>query len=132
MEVGRKGMPHCRQPAAMKPMSNSALWAARGRSPTKSRKARRASSWEGAPSSISSVMPVSSVISGVRGRSGSAKVEKLLGDLPVFQHHRADLGDDVPPVVQAGGLDVKADDLAVEGLVRSPWTATRSSTSLMK
>lgn len=58
MEGLWKGMPYFRQPAAIKPMSKSALWAARGRSPAKARKARRASSWEGAPTSISSVIPV--------------------------------------------------------------------------
>ena len=43
-----------------------------------------------------------------------------VGDLPVFQNHRADLNDDLPLLVQAGGLNVKADDLIGEGLIRLP------------
>ena len=43
-EVLSKGRPIFRQPAAIKPMSNSALWAARGRPAAKSRKALMASS----------------------------------------------------------------------------------------
>ena len=42
------------------------------------------------------------------------------GDLPVFQDHRADLNDDLTLLVQTGGLDVKADDLAGEGLIGLP------------
>ena len=43
-EVFWKGIPYFRQPSAIKPISKSALWAAKGRSPTKARKALRASS----------------------------------------------------------------------------------------
>ena len=42
-----------------------------------------------------------------RGHKGVEAV----GDLPVFQHHSTDLDDDLILLVQAGGLDVKADDL---------------------
>ena len=62
-QVGEKSMLYRLQPSRMKPTSNSALWAARGLSPAKSRKARMASSWLGAPRSISSVIPVSFMIS---------------------------------------------------------------------
>ena len=41
-------------------------------------------------------------------------------DLAVFQKHRADFYDDLPALVQAGGLQVKADDLAVQVPVRGP------------
>ena len=43
-----------------------------------------------------------------------------IGNLPVFQHHCADLDDDLVLLVQAGGLNVEADDLAVEGGVCLP------------
>ena len=52
----------------------------------------------------------------LRGHKGIEGV----GDLPVFQDHRADLDDDLPLFVQAGGLDVKADDLVGEGLIGLP------------
>ena len=39
-------------------------------------------------------------------------------NLPVFQHHRADLRDSLFHHLQARGLDVKADDLVVKILVR--------------
>ncbi len=80
-----KGMPYFRHPAEMKPMSNSALWAARGRSPAKSRNIRRASSWDGAPVSISSVMPVRRMISGLKIRSGDTKVLKVSVISPFFR-----------------------------------------------
>ena len=93
-----------------KAISKSALWAARGRSPAKARKAPAPPSERG-PSSISSVMPVRWMISGLRMRPGGHKGVEAVGDLPVFQHHRADLDDDLVLFIQAGGLDVKADDL---------------------
>ena len=40
-----------------------------------------------------------------------------LADLPVLKHHRADLRDGLPVHLQSGGLDVKADDLPLQGLV---------------
>ena len=43
--------------------------------------------------------------------AGGHKGVEAVGDLPVFQHHRADLDDDLVLFIQAGGLDVKADDL---------------------
>ena len=49
LKVGEKSIPYCFHPSRMNPTSNSALWAARGLSPAKSRKARMASSWLGAP-----------------------------------------------------------------------------------
>ena len=36
---------------------------------------------------------------------------ETLGDFTVFQHHGADLGDGLPIHLQAGGLDIEADDL---------------------
>ena len=41
----------------------------------------------------------------------------MLRDLAVFQHHRADLRDGLPLHLQAGGLDVEADDLVVKVLI---------------
>ncbi|CCY28793.1 unknown [Firmicutes bacterium CAG:114] len=73
-KVGVKAMPYLSHPARTKPMSNSALWAASGRPSTKARKARRASSWLGAPTSMSSVMPVSWTMLGASFRWGSTKV----------------------------------------------------------
>ena len=40
-----------------------------------------------------------------------------VGDLAVFQHHGTDLGDGLPVHLQAGGLDIEADDLVGEVLV---------------
>ena len=94
----------------MKPMSNSALWAARGRSAHKVQKRRQGLLRGcGASLSMSSVMPVRPMISGVRRRSGVHKGLEPLGDLAVAQHHRADLRDGLPVHLQAGGLDVEAD-----------------------
>ena len=45
---------------------------------------------------------------------------EAVGNLPVFQYHRADLNDDLILLVQSGGLNVKADDLPVEGLTDLP------------
>lgn len=42
---------------------------------------------------------------------------EAVGDLAVFQHHGADLGDGLPVHLQAGGLDIEADDLVGEVLV---------------
>ena len=113
-------------------MSNSALWAAKGRPSTKSRKARMASSWLGAPTSISSVMPVSWMMFGGQGALGIDKGLEALLHFPVFQDDRADLGDDLRLLVQACRLQVKADDGFVQVLVQAaPWTVRRSSTSLM-
>ena len=41
------------------------------------------------------------------------------GDLAVFQHHGADLGDGLPLHLEAGGLDVKAHELPVQRAVLS-------------
>ena len=70
-------MPHFRQPARIKLISNSALCAASGAFPAKARNAVSASLSFGAPRSISSVMPVRPMISGVSRRSGSTKVWKV-------------------------------------------------------
>ncbi len=48
---------------------------------------------------------------------GIDKGLETVGDLAVFQHHRADLGDGLVGHVQTGGLDVEADDLVGEGLI---------------
>ena len=40
-----------------------------------------------------------------------------VGDLAVFQHHRADLGDGLGGDLQSGSLDIEADDLVVKGLI---------------
>ena len=48
---------------------------------------------------------------------GIDKGLKTLGDLTVFQHHRADLGDGLVGHAQSGGLDVEADNLAAKGLI---------------
>ena len=53
----------------------------------------------------------------VQDAPGGDKGVEPLPHLPVFQHHCADLDDDLPPPVQAGGLDVKADNLVIKGLV---------------
>ena len=42
---------------------------------------------------------------------------EAVGDLAVLQHHGADLGDGLPVHLQAGGLDIEADDLVGEVLV---------------
>ena len=90
-----------------------------------------ASAWEGAPRSISSVMPVSSVISRVRGRSGSAKVENCSATSPsrrttapisVITSRRRSR-----PVVSMSKQTISP----VKSCSLSPWTTTRSSTSLM-
>ena len=41
-----------------------------------------------------------------------------LADLAVSQYHGADLGDGLPVHLEAGGLDVKADELPVQGAVQ--------------
>ena len=128
----RKGRPYFRQPSAMKPMSKSALWAARGRSPAKSRKARRASFWEGAPTSISSVMPVSMMISWDRIRPGAAKVLNRSAISPFFRR-TAPISMMTSrflfrPVVSMSKQTISSEKAASV----SPWTTTRSSTSLMK
>ena len=74
MYRGSKGLPSRSAPAVMKPMSNSALWAHRGLSPTKSKNAPMASPSEGAPNTSRSVMPVSRWMSGGMGMPGSTKV----------------------------------------------------------
>ena len=43
-----------------------------------------------------------------------------LGDLAVFQHHRADLRDGLPLHLQAGGLDIEAHDLVGKRLILRP------------
>ena len=40
-----------------------------------------------------------------------------VGDLAVFQHHGTDLGDGLPVHLQAGGLNIEADDLVGKVLV---------------
>ena len=40
-----------------------------------------------------------------------------LGDLAVFQHHRADLRDGLPIHLQAGGLNIEADEFVVQPAV---------------
>ena len=42
---------------------------------------------------------------------------EAVSDLAVLQHHGADLGDGLPVHLQAGGLDIEADDLVGEVLV---------------
>ena len=74
MEGLVNGRPIRAHPSAKKPMSNSALWAARGRSPTQSKKAFSASSWLGASATMESVMPVSSTMFRGMGRGGLTKV----------------------------------------------------------
>ena len=49
--------------------------------------------------------------------AGIHKGLKAVGDLPVFQHHGADLGDGLGGDIQAGGLNVKADDFILKRLV---------------
>ena len=53
----------------------------------------------------------------VQDAPGGDKGVEPLPHLSMFQHHCADLDDDLPPPVQAGGLDVKTDDLVVKGLI---------------
>ena len=43
-----------------------------------------------------------------------------IGDLPVFQHHRADFNNDLIFSIQAGGLNIKTDNFLVEGGVHRP------------
>ena len=91
-----------------------------------------ASAWEGAPSSIWSVMPVSSVISRVRGRSGSAKVENCSVISPFFST-TAPIS-----VITSRRLSRPVVSMSKQTISPSkpwspsPWMATRSSTSLMK
>ena len=46
-----------------------------------------------------------------QGTAGIGKGGEFLHHRAIPQHHRADLGDDVPGLVQSGGLDVKADNI---------------------
>jgi len=132
MEGLVKGIPYFRHPAEIKPMSNSALWAARGRSPTKSKKARRASSWEGAPTSISSVMPVRWMISGLRMRPGATKVLKVSVTSPFFST-AAPISMITSRRLSRPVVSISKQTISWEKSWQGwPWTTTRSSTSLMK
>ena len=55
-----------------------------------------------------------------KGAARVGKRGKLLGHPAVPQHHRADLGNRVGPLVQSGGLDIEADDLAGKILLPFP------------
>ena len=114
---GSKGNAVPLAPGPDKAVSNSALWAASGRPSTKARKARRASSWLGAPPRMSSVMPVSWTTVGAQLPLGVHKGLEPLLHLPLLQDHRADLGDHILGPAQARGLQVKADDGPVQVLV---------------
>ena len=72
--VGWNVRPNRCAAAEIKPTSKSALCAHSGRPATKPRNAGSASEISGAPASISSVMPVSSMIFGVSLRPGATKV----------------------------------------------------------
>ena len=76
-------------------MSKSALWAQKGLPPTKSRNFGRISSTVGAPSSIWSVMPVSSMILGRSLRPGATGGLERIDDLIALHDGRADLDDRV-------------------------------------
>ena len=60
---------------------------------------------------MSSVMPVRPIISGVSRRSGSTKVWKVSTISPFLSTHRADLRDGLLRDLEAGRLNVEADDL---------------------
>ena len=49
--------------------------------------------------------------------AGIHKGLEAVGNLPIFQHHGADFGDGLGGDVQAGGLNVEADDFILKGLV---------------
>ena len=75
---------------------------------------KTAASTLGWPASISSVMPVSLVISDGTGTSGSTSVEKVPDDLRAAHDRSGDLDDAVAVRVVAGRLDVDDGDLVVE------------------
>ena len=104
----RPGQSRCQTPRCGRPAGGSS---------TKARKARRASSWLGAPTSMSSVMPVSWTMFGGQLPLGVHKGLEPLLHLPLLQDHRADLGDHILGPAQARGLQVKADDGPVQVLV---------------
>ena len=83
-DVGWNGMFSRSQAAVTKPMSKSALWAQSGRPFTNSRNFGRISSIGGAPTSISSVIPVRSMIFGVSFRPGATNVWKVSSTSPRF------------------------------------------------
>lgn len=125
-------MPSRRQPARMKLMSNSALWAARGRPFTKDRKAVRASLGEGASESMASVMPVRPMISGVRRRPGFTKVWNRSVTWPFFST-TAPISvmasrSTFRPVVSISKQTISSEKSWSWG----PWTAMRSSKLLTK
>ena len=122
--MGRKSSPASAQPLRMKPMSNSALWAAKGRPPTNFKKAARASAGFGAPLSISSVMPVRPTISGVSRRPGSTKVWKRSAIPPSLST--------TAPISVMASRSTRRPVVSMSKQTISPWTAMRSSTSLMK
>ena len=98
-------------------MSNSALWAASGRPFDEFQEFRQG------------VLQLGGVLQHFVGDAGEADdlrrqaavgvYESLepLGDLAVFQHHRADLRDGLPVHLQAGGLNIEADELVVQSAV---------------
>ena len=85
----------------------------------------------GGPSSISSVMPVRWMISGLRMRPGDTKGVEAVGDLPVFST-TAPISMMTSyflfrPVVSMSKQTISSEKRASV----CPWTTTRSSTSLM-
>ena len=113
-------------------MSNSALCAAKGRPFTNFRNSVRASFSCGASFSISSVMPVRPMISGVRRRLGFTKVWNRSQISPFFS-------TTAPISVMASRSTFKP-VVSISKQTNSssspqsprPWTAMRSSTLLMK
>ena len=70
IEVNSRWIPRLSHPLRMNAMSNPALCATRGRPPAKSRNAGSASDSSGASRTVSSEMPVSSVMFGGIGLCG--------------------------------------------------------------
>lgn len=117
MYVGSNSSPALRHPARINPMSNSALWAASGRPSTNFKNAASASSGGGASASMASVMPGQTDDLRRQPTAGVHEGLKRIRDLPVFQHHCADLRDGLPLYLQSGSFDVEAHDLVVKVLI---------------
>ena len=128
--VGWNVRPRRSHAAATKPVSKSALCAQSGRSPTNSRNCGSASEMSGAPVSIASVMPVSSMIFGCNFRFGSTNIWNVSITSP-----RRMMAAPISMIVSCCELSPvvsrsNATNSWSKSKSRSPWTAMRSSTSL--